>query len=243
MKRPVFVTAAVSVAAVFSGLALMTTSFVAASSLPTLTLAVTKINVVVGGSKVSGAVNIVSTLTGEANDSPALVLLAPRVTPKVAVESHLVDQRRLARCNRSLRDDRVRWLHQRRDSDHGPGGSPAWPLRRGRQRQRLHRFTVTKCANPARLPTPGGTVKAIDFAFRGSSTLSDGELVRFSNDGYLIHMLAYAQTKDMADAKQAEADLLAGTINKQKTQELGTGVKSTAPSLSAPRHASRGAAR
>lgn len=56
-------------------------------------------------------------------------------------------------------------------------------------------------------------------------------------------MLAYAQTKDMADAKQAEADLLAGTINKQKTQELGTGVKSTAPSLSAPRHASRGAAR
>ena len=80
MKRSVLLTAALSVAALASGLVLMTASSVAASSLPTLTLSVTKNNVVVGGSKVSGAVNIVSTVTGEANDSPGLLLLAPGVT-------------------------------------------------------------------------------------------------------------------------------------------------------------------
>jgi hypothetical protein len=59
----------------------MTAASVAASSLPTLTLALTKNTVTVGGSEVSGAVNIVSTVTGEKSDGPVLILLKPGVTP------------------------------------------------------------------------------------------------------------------------------------------------------------------
>jgi hypothetical protein len=83
-------------------------------------------------------------------------------------------------------------------------------------------FTVTKAASPASLPKPGGTVTAIDFAFRGASTLRDGELVRFENDGYLIHMTLFAQVKSVADAKKAETLLLAGKAN-EATSKYATG--------------------
>jgi hypothetical protein len=84
-------------------------------------------------------------------------------------------------------------------------------------------FTVTQAAQPARIPRAGATVTAIDFGFRGASTLRDGELVRFQNNGYLIHMFLYAQAKSVADARKAEALLLAATPN--KANKYGTGVK------------------
>jgi hypothetical protein len=58
----------------------MTASSVAAGTLPTLNLALTKSTVTVSCSEVSGAVNIVGTVSGEASDSPALILLKPGVT-------------------------------------------------------------------------------------------------------------------------------------------------------------------
>jgi hypothetical protein len=45
------------------------------NGLPTLTLALTKNTVKVGGSEVSGAVNVVTTVTGEKSDGPVLFLL------------------------------------------------------------------------------------------------------------------------------------------------------------------------
>jgi hypothetical protein len=59
----------------------MTESSIAASSLPALTLALTPKTITVGGSMVSGAVNIVTTVTGEKSDGPLLILLKPGVTP------------------------------------------------------------------------------------------------------------------------------------------------------------------
>jgi hypothetical protein len=38
-------------------------------------------------------------------------------------------------------------------------------------------FTATPNATPALLPAPGAEIDAIDFGFRGASTLHDGELV------------------------------------------------------------------
>jgi hypothetical protein len=60
-----FLLAAVSAATAALALVAMTAASVAAGTLPTLTLALTKSTVTVGGSEVSGAVNIVSTVTGE----------------------------------------------------------------------------------------------------------------------------------------------------------------------------------
>jgi hypothetical protein len=222
MKRSVPLTAALSVAAVVSALVLMTASSLAASSLPTLTLSVTKNTVTVGGSKVSGAVNVLSTVTGEQSDSPALVLLKPGVTlaelgkavssigngPLDAIDPYatIVFDGYTNRGTPTT-DDVVLEPGTYVAVNNGNGFTP---------------FTVTRAASPASLPKPGGTVTAIDFAFRGASTLRDGELVRFENDGYLIHMVLFARVKSVADAKKAETLLLAGKA-KEATSKYVTG--------------------
>jgi hypothetical protein len=224
MKRSVLMTVALSVAAVASGLVLMTAASVAASSLPTLTLTVTKNTVTVGGSKVSGTVNIVSTVTGEKNDSPGLILLKPGVTlaefgkavssigngPLDAIDPYAtIVFDGYTNEGTPTTDQVVLEPGTYVAVNNGNGFTP---------------FTVTKAASPASLPKPGGTVTAIDFAFRGASTLRDGELVRFENDGYLIHMVLYAQVKSVADAKKAETLLLAGKA-KEATSRYDTGPK------------------
>jgi hypothetical protein len=227
MKRSAFITAALCVAAVAGSLALMTATSVAASSLPTLTLALTKNTITVGGSEVSGAVNIVSTVTGEKSDNPGLLLLKPGVTaaelgkavgslpnnsPFDAIDPYasiVFD----GNATEGTATTAQTWL--------APGNYVAINNANG-----FTPFTVTKSADPATLPAPGATVRAIDFAFRGASTLHDGELVRFVNDGHLIHMVVFDQAKNLANAKLAEQAILAGkcTGNGQ-CQQYGTGVK------------------
>ena len=69
---------------------------------------------------------------------------------------------------------------------------------------------MTAAASPAALPTPEATIRSIEFGFRGPSTLHDGELVRFENEGFLVHMDIAFPVKNMKAAKQIVKDLLAG---------------------------------
>jgi hypothetical protein len=56
--------------------------------------------------------------------------------------------------------------------------------------------------------------------------LHDGELVRFKNDGYLIHMFVFIQAKSLADAKLAEQGILSGKCNGGgQCMRYATGVK------------------
>ncbi len=71
-------------------------------------------------------------------------------------------------------------------------------------------FTVTAAASPVALPAPEATIRSIEFGFHGPSTLHDGELVRFENEGFLVHMDVAAPVKNMKAAKQVVKDLLAG---------------------------------
>jgi hypothetical protein len=227
MKRSVLAAAALSVATAASGLVLMTASSVAAGTLPTLTLALTKNTITVGGSEVAGAVNIVSTVTGEASDGPALILLKPGVTPAEFGKatsalstapfdtidpygSIVFDGTAVAGTSTSAQT----WLQ--------PGTYVAVENGNGHAV-----FTVAPSAAPALLPAPGAEVDAIDFGFHGASTLHDGELVRFKNDGYLVHMFLFVQAKNLADAKKAEAVLLSGNASliKGAAKKYGTGVK------------------
>jgi hypothetical protein len=224
MKRPVLVTAALSVAAVVCGLVLMTASSVAASSLPTLTLALTKSTITVGGSEVSGAVNIVTTVTGESNDSPGLFLLKPGVT---VGEFAAAAQRTVGKGSPfDALDPYGSIVFFGFAAEGHPSSAETW-LQPGTyvalENGNGHAvFTVTQSASPALLPVPGAEIDAIDFGFRGASTLHDGELVRFKNDGYLIHMFLFAQAKNAADATKAEALLLAG--KSKEAEAYGTGV-------------------
>jgi hypothetical protein len=227
MKRPALAVAAFSLAAVVSGLVLMSATSVAASSLPTLTLALTKNTITVGGAEVSGAVNIVSTVSGEPSDSPTLFLLRPGVTaaqfgkavstlpsnsPFDAIDPYasiVFDGTAVAGAATTAQT----WLQAGNyvAANNGNGFAA---------------FTVTQSAHPMTLPVPGATVRAIDFAFRGASTLHDGELVRFVNDGYLIHMFVFDQAKSLADAKLAEQGILSGKCNGGgQCKQYGTGVK------------------
>jgi hypothetical protein len=71
-------------------------------------------------------------------------------------------------------------------------------------------FVVTTSASPAVLPTPQATVRSIEFAFRGPSTLHDGELVRFENEGFLVHMDIAFPVKSKTAARRVVKALLAG---------------------------------
>lgn len=211
MKRPIMAAAALSIAVALAATLAAAGPSAAASSLPTLTLALTPKTVTVGGSEVSGAVNIATTVTGEKSDGPVLFLLKPGVTPaefgKVVASfgkdtpfdaidpyaSIVFDGVAVA----GTRNVAQTWLD--------PGTYLAAENGNG-----IAVFTVAPSAHPALLPAPGAEVDAIDFGFRGADTLHDGELVRFKNDGYLIHMFIFAQAKSAADATKAEALLLAG---------------------------------
>jgi len=218
------VVAAVALAAVASGLVLMTASSVAAGSLPTLTLGLTKNTITVGGSEVSGAVNIVTTVTGESNDSPALLLLKPGVT---AAQFAAAAQRTVGKGSPfDALDPYASIVFDGFAAQGTPSRAETWlppgtyvALENGNGHAV---FTVTPNATPALLPAPGAEIDAIDFGFRGASTLHDGELVRFKDDGYLIHMFLFQQVKSVADAAKAEALLLAGNP-KEATKKYGIG--------------------
>ncbi len=72
-------------------------------------------------------------------------------------------------------------------------------------------FTVGPAtASAVALPAAQATEKTIEFAFRGPTTLHDGEVVRFENEGFLVHMDIAFPVKNMKAAKKAVKDLKAG---------------------------------
>jgi hypothetical protein len=185
------------------------------STLPTLNLALTgKTGISVSGSEVSGAVNVVSTFSGKGQGQAALVRLNPALPSAQAlaegfqaVQSHHGDLNALTALGDALVFDAS-----------APGTAQtvltpgAWVALNvtGNGNPAFMPFTVSQSSSPAALPTPGGTVGAIEFGFRGASVLHRGELVRFENDGYLVHMVVGIGVKNRAVAAAETAALRAG---------------------------------
>jgi hypothetical protein len=80
-------------------------------------------------------------------------------------------------------------------------------------------FVIRRAAQPSPLPTPGATISAIDFAFRGPSTLRDGELVRFQNSGFLVHPIQGIGVKNAGTASRLTSLLRAA--KDQQAPKLG----------------------
>jgi hypothetical protein len=91
-------------------------------------------------------------------------------------------------------------------------------------------FVITRSGSPARLPHPAATVAAIEFGFRGPGTLRNGELVRFANAGFLVHMIVAARGSSLAGAQQIARLLHAGKDG--QAQRLATGFATFAGPLS-----------
>ena len=82
-------------------------------------------------------------------------------------------------------------------------------------------FTVAAAASPVTLPAPQATVTAIEFGFRGPAVLHHGNLVRFANGGFLVHMIEAIKAPNAGVAQQIATDLRAGQDG--AAQRLATG--------------------
>ncbi len=185
-----------------------------ATTLPTLTLAVTPTTITVGGSTQSGAVNVVTSGTGIKEASAILFLMKPGVTDAEAeavLKKPVKDPNDTAKYGSIVFDVEV--------ASHGsveaqtylqPGNYFALEPGEGKGAKAFSFFTVTAAASPAVLPTPEATIRSIDFAFRGPKVLHDGELVRFENEGFLVHMDFAIPVSSKRHAEDAVRYLLEG---------------------------------
>ncbi len=184
----------------------------AAGSLPVITITMTGKKITVGGTLQSGGVRIVSTVTGEAQASPVLIRLDPGVTVSqflAAVPKITADQNNIAGIGAFVFSPQASKgtssaqatlaAGQYVAADLAPSGQPP-----------LTTFMITKSASPATLPKPGATIASIEFAFRGPVRLHDGELVRFANHGFLVHMIVAARARSLAGAREVARLLKAG---------------------------------
>jgi hypothetical protein len=217
----------VFVASLVAALGLVSAGAAQASPLPTLTLTITKSSITVGGATQSGAVNVVSTASGVKEASAILFLLKPGVSV-AEVENFLKKKGAAKDPNNASKYGSIVF-----DAEASPGHSSeaqtnlqpgqyfALVPGEGQGPKVYTPFTVTAAASPAVLPTPQATVRSIEFGFRGPSTLHDGELVRFENEGFLVHMDIAIPVKNMKAAKQAVKDLLSG--NEKAVEKLFAG--------------------
>ncbi len=68
---------------------------------------------------------------------------------------------------------------------------------------------------------PQATIASAEFSFRGPSALHDGELVRFANHGFLVHMIVAARGRTAAGARKIARLLKQGKDD--QAQRLATG--------------------
>lgn len=187
-----------------------------AASLPTVAITLSPTSATAGGALESGAVNVVTTDTGVKEASVILFLLKPGVT-LAEVEAFTANKKEQGDPNNSEKLGSIVF-----DVEANPGtpGEAQTDLAPGEYvllvaegekpvKVRSH-FTVTTAKSPAALPAAQATERTIDFGFRGPTTLHDGELVAFENEGFLVHMDFAFPVKSMKNAKLAVKDLLAG---------------------------------
>ncbi len=225
MKR--FASLAAAAAAMAGAAFVLAAGVASAAPLPTITLALNGKSVTVGGSTVSGAVNVVTTVTGEAQGEPTLVRLNPGVSfsafgaAVAAVNAHHGDLNYLDPYAALIFNTAANRGTSSAQTVLQPGDYFALDTE-GNGLPPHAAFVVTQSASPAALPTPGATESSIEFAFRGPTTLHDGELVRVENNGFLVHMDVLAKVKNVATANKVITLLRAGKDNAAQRLTIGS---------------------
>jgi len=216
----------VCVASLLVAIGLLSAGSTQASTLPTMTLALTQSSITVGGATQSGGVNVMTTATGVKEASAVLFLLKPGVTfeevESAQRSSRSGDPNRTSKYGSIVYSTEVAPGHGSEAQIYlQPGNYVALIPGKGMGSKAHMTFTVAAASNPVALPTPQATIRSIEFGFRGPSTLRDGELVRFENEGFLIHMDIAFPVKGQGAAKQAVKDLLKG--NEKAVEKLSVG--------------------
>ncbi|MGO8905406.1 MAG: hypothetical protein ACLQMH_07260 [Solirubrobacteraceae bacterium] len=187
-----------------------------AATLPTVSIAISKSSATISGALESGGVNVVTTASGVKEANAIVFLLKPGVS--VAEAEAFIKEKKVhhdpnntAKLGSIVFDAEAGAGHKNETQTVFQPGQYLLLVGEGEGEAKLRTtFTVATAKAPATLPTPEATIRSIEFGFRGPSTLHDGELVRFENEGFLVHMDIVFPVKNHADAKKAVKDLLAG---------------------------------
>ena len=183
--------------------------------LPTIDVAMDGSSISVSGTLVSGAVDVHATATGKNSGSPLFVRLNPGVTAdqflafltskKGQDANNVADYGSIvfdAITGSGTHD--VQTVLQPGDyvAVDGSGDNPAkFPHTT---------FTIAESGSPAQLPAAPQSQKAIDFGFRGPAKLHAGEVIRASNAGFVVHMLAAIGAKNKTAGLKIVKALRAG---------------------------------
>jgi hypothetical protein len=224
-------TVAAAVAFSGAGLAAANASPAAAAAitsghLPAITVAMNGKKITVGGDLQSGGSLIVSTVTGEQAGEPTFIRLDPGVTlaqlfkllsgPAGADPNNLDGFGAIvfdAGAGHGTSTAQVSLVPGQYVALDTAGSNPAkWPF---------VPFVITPTVDPARLPAPKATIAAIEFGFTGPGTLHEGELVRFANHGFVVHMIVAAQAPNAATARKIAQLLRAGNDNAAQRLAIG----------------------
>jgi hypothetical protein len=200
-----------------------------ASGLPQLTVALNHTSINVGGALQSGAVDVTTTTTNERQGNPTFVHLNPGVTAQQAqafIQSPAAnDPNNISKIGSIVFSAQVNSGTGHVNTTLPPGNYVALDINGNNPASFPHTsFTVQQASQPAALPTPQATLKAIDFAFRGPRTLHDGQLLQVENDGFVAHMITAIGAKNAKSAAQIAKLLRAGKDN--KAQRLAVGAAS-----------------
>ena len=207
-------------------LARAATAAAARAVLPRIDVTSNGKKITVSGALVSGGVRIVARATGRHAAEPIFVRLDPGVTlaqflkilPKAAADPNNLDGTAAI-----VTDTQVsRHGTSRIQATLQPGQYVALDVA-GNGRPPLTPFTITRSAHPAALPRPAATIAAIEFGFRGPRTLHRGDLVRFANHGFLVHMIVYATAASRRQARKVARFLKEGKQGKAGRHATGFG--------------------
>jgi hypothetical protein len=180
--------------------------------------------VAIGGTLKSGAERIAFTVTGEAQGGPALV----RLDPGVSLGQLLAHFAAIGQDQNNLYG--LAQLAMSTEADRGtssvyvnllPGTYIALDTNAPSRTPPFSVFTVTRAKHPVAMPKPGATISSHEFGFGGATKIKDGEIVRWDNAGFLVHMIVGAEAPDQTTANKIAADLLAGNDNAAQALAIG----------------------
>ncbi|MGO8886441.1 MAG: hypothetical protein ACLPUO_25325 [Streptosporangiaceae bacterium] len=191
------------------------------SLLPKITITMNGKKISVSGALRSGGVEIISKVSREAQGNPTLIRLDPGVTLPQVLKAAGGDPNNLALIASVVFSPQANRGTSTAQAYLAPGSYVAADIGGHGGRPPLTTFVIHKSSSPAALPRPQATTASIEFGFRGPGTLRDGELVRFANHGFLVHMMVAAQARSAAGARRIARLLKAGRDNKAGHLAIG----------------------
>jgi hypothetical protein len=179
-----------------------------AATPPTISIAMTSSSATVGGALESGGVNVKVTDTGVKEAEVILVALKPGVSVAEAEafskSKKVEDPNNVSEVGSIVLDTEANPGSPNEVQTELKPGQYVLLTGAGETEPTLKtHFTVVASKAPVALPAPGATMRTIEFNFRGPSVLHEGELVRFEDEGFLVHMQIALPVRNMRSARKA----------------------------------------